>query len=108
MEAAEITTSSMEWETLDGFPGELKGKILREDDDGGAKTILVHLLPGDKILPHLHPGTVQHLVITGSYEAGGNQYGLYNYRLMPPHADVETIKSNTGATILMIYDPVNA
>jgi hypothetical protein len=33
-------------------------------------------------------------------------FGAGTYRFLPKHADVRTISTETGAVILMIYDPV--
>jgi hypothetical protein len=49
---------------------------------------------------------VQHYVLDGEYETEGEMFGAGTYRLFPRHAQMATISTETGAVILMIYDPV--
>lgn len=100
-----LYTPEMTWETLSFFPGSAEVKILRTEQ-GGARTLLLRLPPGGEISPHSHLGVVQHYVLEGEYETEGETFGAGTYRLLPKHADVATISTETGAVILMIYDPV--
>ena len=106
MEEATIDTSSIEWAKLEEFPGEADVKVLRKEPARGVKTILVRLKPGTEIVPHSHIGVVQHMIIEGSYKTNGKKFEQGTYRLLPSHTDVNPISSETGVTILMIYDPI--
>jgi quercetin dioxygenase-like cupin family protein len=102
-----LYTPEMKWESHNLFPGDAELKILRsEAEGGGATTLLVRLQPGGKIVPHSHLGAVQHYVLDGEYETEGKTFTAGAYRLLPKNADVGTISTPTGATVLMIYDPV--
>ena len=101
-----LYTPEMTWEELTFFPGNAEVKILRTEAEGGARTLLVRLPPGGEISPHSHIGPVQHYVVEGEYETEGELFAAGTYRLLPKHADVETISTEKGAVILMIYDPV--
>jgi hypothetical protein len=94
----------MLWETLREFPGKGEVTVLREDGKGGAKTIIVRLPAGGQIIPHSHVAPVQHYVLEGECETQGNTLGPGAYRFLPEHADVSTIFTKEGVTILMIYD----
>ena len=99
-------TAYMGWGELPGFPGRADRKILREEPSTEAKTMLVRLPPGGEIVPHGHRGVVQHYVLEGQYKSNGKLFGPGSYRMMPEHYDVQTISTESGVTILMIYDPV--
>lgn len=98
-------TQYMGWGELRQFPGPADVKILREETDCGAKTMLVRVPPHGKIIPHGHRGVVQHYVLEGQYETDGKLYGSGSYRMMPEQYDVSPITTEKGVTILMIYDP---
>lgn len=100
-------TAEMKWEKLQEFPGPADVKIVREDSSLGAKTMLVRIPAGGRITPHSHRGIVQHFVLEGEYETGGQLYKGGSYRMMPEHCDVSPITTKDGVTILMIYDPVS-
>jgi hypothetical protein len=52
-------------------------------------------------------GTVQHYVLEGECETQGKTLGAGAYRFLPKHANVSTIFTKEGVTILMIYDAVS-
>ena len=99
-------TQYMGWGELCEFPGPADVKILREQAQCGAKTMLVRVPAGGKILPHSHRGVVQHYVLDGQCETEGKLFGSGSFRLMPKHAEIAPITTEKGVTILMIYDPV--
>ncbi|WP_454062054.1 cupin domain-containing protein [Candidatus Nitrospira salsa] len=99
-------TQNMNWQELREFPGPAEVKVLREEKDLGAKTMLLRVPPQGKIIPHSHRGVVQHYVLDGHYETEGKSFGPGSFRLMPEHAEVAPITTEKGVTILMIYDAV--
>lgn len=99
-------TQNMEWTKLSEFPGLADGKVLREEKQLGAKTLLVRVPAGGKISPHSHRGVVQHYVLEGQYESEGQRFSPGSFRLMPKNADVAPISTEEGVTFLMIYDPI--
>jgi hypothetical protein len=106
MEVQTVRTPEMAWEATTQFPGTADAKVLRDEGEGEARTLLIRLSAGGSVTPHSHIGTVQHYLLEGEYQAEGRTYGAGAYRLFHPHADVAEITTKTGATILMIYDPV--
>jgi quercetin dioxygenase-like cupin family protein len=107
MQELNYHTPDMKWKPAPEFLGDVEVKVLREDEERGARTILVHLPPGSRLVPHAHLGTVQHFVLEGEYRSNGNVYKADTYRFLPRHDDVSEITTEPGATILMIYDPVS-
>lgn len=101
-----LYTPDIEWEDLDAFPGNAKAKVLREEPEGGAKTMLVRLAVGTKIAEHVHTAAVQHYVIEGEYESEGTVYRAGTYRLIAAHEPSAPITTRGGCVMLMIYDPV--
>jgi hypothetical protein len=51
-------------------------------------------------------GVVQQYVVEGEYRIDNRTFEQGSYRLLPKQADVAPITTATGATILIIYDPV--
>lgn len=107
MKTSTLHVSDMKWEATDRFPGEATVKVLRRDDGTRkASTLLVRLDPGGRAMPHSHIAPVQHYVLEGEYECGGESCGPGTYRMFPAHADIPEITTRDGVTVLMIYDPV--
>lgn len=99
-------TAYMGWSELRDFPGPADVKVLRDDPESGARTMLVRIPPGGEVSPHGHRGVVQHYVLEGQYESDGHRFGPGSYRMMPEHCDLPPMSTKHGVTILMIYDPV--
>lgn len=95
---------AMVWRELREFPGKGEVTVLRDEGKGKARSMIVRLPAGGQIIPHSHVGVVQHYVLEGEYETQGKTLGRGAYRLLPKHADVSTIFTKGGVTILMIYD----
>lgn len=101
-----LYTPDMEWEDLAVFPGNAKAKLLREEPEGGAKTMLVRLAVGTTVAEHVHTAAVQHYVIEGEYESEGRVYRAGTYRIISPHETSAPMTTRGGCVMLMIYDPV--
>jgi len=106
MDPTAINTLEQGWEPLTCFPGEGEVKILRDEGGCAARTMLVRIHPGGYITPHAHEGVVQHYILEGEYECGDAIFASGTYRFLPRHCNVDPITTQTGATILMIYDPI--
>jgi anti-sigma factor ChrR (cupin superfamily) len=106
MEEIIFRTVDMKWQELREFPGRGEVKVLRDDSMTGGKTLLVRIPSGGEINPHSHRGIVQHYVVEGQYRTKGQVFGPGSYRLMPAHHDVSPMTTESGVTILMMYDPV--
>ncbi len=76
---------------------------LREKSLSNEKTVLVRISPGGE---HSHRGIIQDYVLEGQYHTNGQVFGPGSYRLMPAQHDVSPMTTESGVTILMIYDPV--
>lgn len=107
MEPHTVYIPEAEWQALTEFPGKGHIKMLREEGPNNARTLLIRLHAGGEITPHAHITTVQHYIIEGEYESEGQIYGAGTYRLLPGHANVSSISTAQGVTMLMIYDKWN-
>jgi ChrR Cupin-like domain len=106
MKNAIVHPRDVKWQQLRAFPGTVQVKMLRDEPSGGARTMLVRLPPAGQIIPHTHTAPVQHYVLEGEYETGGETCGVGAYRFLPADADVGPITTKSGVTILMVYDPI--
>jgi hypothetical protein len=106
MKEATIHTRGLQWQELRAFPGTAQVKLLRDDPSGGARTMLVRVPPAGQIVPHKHMAPVQHYVLEGEDETGGETCGTGTYRFLPADANVGSIATKGGVTILMVYDPI--
>jgi len=88
------------------FPTEVEVTTLRDEPNGGPRTILVHIPPGGSLEPHAHTATVQHFVLGGAYEQDGEIYEAGMYRIVPDHSNQAALSSENGALVLMVFDPV--
>ena len=104
MEAHTVYLPEMEWRELTAFPGKGQIKMLRDEGPNRAKSMLIRLHAGGVITPHAHITTVQHYILEGEYESEGQIYGAGSYRLLLGHANVASISTENGCTLLMIYD----
>jgi|GEM_PF-1817739 len=101
-------TAEMSWQEMRGFPSGVEVKILRMDFRSGAKTILVKMPAGGQILAHRHESAIQHFIVDGAYETGGQSFTGGTYRLILKDSDIAEIDSKNGATFLLISDPALA
>ena len=106
METKTVPTTEVAWEPLTAFPGEGRVKVLRDEGGAKARTLLIRIEAGGEIIAHAHEAAVQHYILEGQYESEGQTYHAGTYRLLPGHENVAPISTQTGTTILMIYDPV--
>ena len=90
------------------FPGRVEAMTLREEEQGGARTILVRLPPGGTIQAHCHLAPVQHFLLGGDYELEGESYDAGAYQLFPAHAELGEITSKQGALLLIVFDPTES
>jgi hypothetical protein len=107
MKNATVHTRDVSWQKLRAFPGTAQVKMLRDDPSGGARTMLVRVPPAGQIVPHNHMAPVQHYVLEGEYETGGETCSAGTYRFLRADANVGPIATKGGVTILMVYDPID-
>jgi hypothetical protein len=94
------------WRELSEFPGTAMVKVLREDSRTGARTMLVRLGRGDQISPDVHPADVQVLLLDGECDIAGRVHCEGSFCVLPGEAEELRIRSDTGAEILLVFDPV--
>jgi len=59
-----------------------------------------------RLTPIAIGGVVQDYVLEGQYHSNGQVFGLESYRPLPAQQDVSPMTTESGVTILMMYDPV--
>ena len=55
---------------------------------------------------HAHMTTEQHFVLDGHYESEEKEYGPGSYRLIPKEINHGPFTSESGAIILVVWDPL--
>lgn len=103
-----VLTESIPWKAWEGFPNDIGVKVLRDEKHCGARTLLVSIPPAGEVPSHSHRGTVQHYIIEGGCEIDGADFAAGTFSLLPAHSDIPPIRSQHGAIVLMIYEPVGA
>jgi len=99
-----LNYQEMQWEEARGYPPGTLMKVLRRDEKGEAKTIILKLEEGFEMEGHSHVGTEQHFVFEGEYEGEGRIYQAGSYRLIPERASHGPFRSEKGAVILVLWD----
>ena len=102
MKEISLNYDEMEWQNTPGYPAGTKIKILREE--GTARTFLLKLPEEFEMTAHSHMTVEQHFVLEGKYHSEGKEYGPGTFRLIPREIDHGPFTSETGATILVIWD----
>ena len=103
----EYFTPDLAGESSAMFPGDAEVSTLRDDPDRGASTLLVSLPASGRIEARTHQTPVQHYVLSGAYESDGRLFKAGTYRFLPK-GDVAPITSESGAAILVMYDPTHS
>lgn len=92
------------WKKAEGYPVGTRIKTLREEN--GGKTILLKMPKGFHMEAHTHVYNEQHLVLEGQYESEGDVFSSGTYRFIPAHKNHGPFTSQSGAIVLVIWDPV--
>jgi anti-sigma factor ChrR (cupin superfamily) len=103
MKELSIKHQELEWKQAQGYPPGTMIKVLR--DEGGGQTFLLKLKKGFEMEGCTHMAREQQVVLEGGYEVEGRMYSAGFYRLIPKNTAHGAIKSDQGATILVIWDP---
>jgi anti-sigma factor ChrR (cupin superfamily) len=103
----EITQNhaDLTWEPAAGYPAGTEWKILRRGEDQSPLTVLLKIPPGFEVQGHSHTHVEHHYVLEGTYEAMDHQHGPGTYRMIPAHANHGPFRSESGATVLVIWQP---
>lgn len=105
MEELITNYEEMDWVDAEGYPAGTKIKVLAEHE--GRKTFILKLPTGFDMEPHSHIFNEQHLVLKGSYLSEDVICRKGAYRYIPKHTNHGPFRSESGATILVIYDSLD-
>ena len=108
MEEVIRTINEMEWQQASNYPAGAEMKVLREGDGSHGRTILLRLPSGWQMSAHSHTAVEQHYVLEGQYESHGETLGVGSYQLIPNGVDHGPFSTESGAVILVVWDPVAA
>lgn len=104
----EITydTDKLEWRPADHYPTGAEVKVLRPGDHAKGRTMLLKLPPNWEMFEHSHTTVEQHFVLEGGYKSQGKLFGPGSYRLIPKETSHGPFTTESGATLLVIWDPI--
>lgn len=105
---SEVTKNveEMAWQPAVNYATGAMVKVLREGDPTHGRTILLRLPPNWEMQAHSHTTVEQHFVLEGEYESQGQTYGVGAYQLIPKETSHGPFTTKSGATILVVWDPV--
>lgn len=72
----------------------------------GARTVLLKLPKGFKMAPHSHVTTEQHFILEGEYKSNNKTFSSGSYQIFYPQEEHGPFESETGALILVVWDPL--
>jgi hypothetical protein len=98
--------NKMNWGKDPGFPSCASVKVLRNGSLENGRALLVNLPPTTEIGPQCDVVGVQHYVLEGEYRMDGERFGPGVYRYLPPHAMMNRMWTDSGVTVLMVFDPI--
>jgi len=98
-----VNSNDMPWEAASEYAEGTRIKVLRDHE--GRKTVLLDLPPKFRMLEHTHTCIEQHFVLEGQYEMGDRKFGAGSYQMIPPGSTHGPFTSESGAVLLVIWDP---
>ena len=108
MEDVILRANEMEWQQASNYPEGAQMKVLREGDGLHGRTILLKLPPGWRMSAHSHTAVEQHYVLEGEYESQRRVFGPGSYQLITKETDHGPFSSESGAVILVVWDPIGS
>ena len=100
-----INGALLSWEPAEGYPSGTLWKVLRRDASHQPLTVLLKLPPKFEMTEHTHVNVEHHFVLEGELESMGQCYGAGSYRMIPGHTDHGPFRSDTGAQVLVMWEP---
>jgi hypothetical protein len=104
-----VHRSELQWEDSDveGIPEGPRQKVLSEDPESGASTLLLEVTD-ERRDPTADPLTWDHgvelFVLDGEFWLDGKRLGEYDYAYIPPETPVTRFGASTDATVLFMPD----
>lgn len=104
MEQISINPEEMQWEEIAGFPPGTRISVLRRDQDGRIRTMLMKLGNDFSMGGHTNTTDEQQLVLEGEIQSGSETYSQGSYWFIPQRSSHESWRSDTGAILLVVWD----
>jgi hypothetical protein len=104
MKEISINPEERKWEDLAEYPRGTKVSVLRRDESGRIRTMLMKL--GSKFTMGGHTNTIgeEQLVLEGEIQSNGETCGRGAYRFIPPRGSHDLWTSDKGALVLVRWD----
>ena len=104
MREISVNPGEMHWKEARGYPPGARISILRRDESGRIRTMLIRV--GNNFSTGGHTNTIgeEQLVLKGEIQSGGRSYSEGSYRFIPEGASHEPWSSERGAVLLVRWD----
>jgi len=99
-----VNPGEMHWEEARGYPPGARISILRRDESGRVRTMLMRVGSNFGTGGHTNATGEEQLVLKGEIQSGGRSYSEGSYRFIPEGASHEPWSSATGAVLLVRWD----
>lgn len=99
-----INTDDMEWEEAAGYPRGTRMCVLRRDESGRIRAMLMKLGPNFSIGGHTNTIDEQQLVLEGEFQSNGKTYRQGSYRFIPRGNSHNPWKSDKGAVLFVTWE----
>ena len=104
MKEISISPEERKWEDLAGYPRGTKVSVLRRDESGRIRTMLMKLGSNFSMAGHTNTFGEEQLILEGEIQSNGETYGQGSYRFIPQRSSHGLWTSDKGALVLVRWD----
>ena len=99
-----INPEERKWEDLAGYPRGTKLSVLRRDENGRIRTMLMKLGSNFSMGGHTNIIGEEQLILEGEIQSNGETYGKGSYRFIHERSSHDSWTSEKGALVLVRWD----
>lgn len=99
-----IKAKDIQWKEAAGYPRGTKMCVLRRDESGRVRTVVMKLATNFTVGSHTNMAPEQQLVLEGEIQSGGKTCSQGSYRFIPRGSSHGPWKSRKGAVLLVTWD----
>jgi hypothetical protein len=104
MKEISVKPGEMQWEEARGDPPGARISILRKDESGTIRTMLIQVGRNFRTGGHTNTIGEEQFVLEGEIQTGGRSYVEGSYRFIPKGASHEPWSSARGAVLLVRWE----
>jgi anti-sigma factor ChrR (cupin superfamily) len=104
MKEISINPEERKWEDFAGYPRGTEMSVLRRDESGRIRTMLMKLGTNFSVGGHTNTIGEEQLILEGEIQSNGETYGRGSYRFIPEQTSHDSWTSEKGALVLVRWD----